>query len=137
MPDNLPTDKVELAGMNVEGLALPEVGANFDMTLYVSNQRESVSFDLVYNADLFDEPRIEELLAQLEHLLAQVVVKPHAPISQLSLLTPTAERVLPNPAQILDEQWPGAVHTLFSDHARRSPEASRWPTSMKAGLTVS
>src|SRR6185436_6926964 len=82
-----------------------------------------IGFELVYNADLFDAARMEELLAQLELLLAQAVEQPEAPLGGLTLVTAKAALLLPDPAASLDASWVGAVHELFAARARLAPES--------------
>ncbi len=119
---NLPTQDVQLPGLKLEFLSPPEVGAKFDLTLYVSEPNQQLRFQAVYNADLYEPERINEMLRQLEHLLSQAAAHPEQKIERFSLVTPTAEKVLPNPTQLLRDDWEGAVHTLFSQRAARVPE---------------
>jgi amino acid adenylation domain-containing protein len=118
---NLQDTRLALPGLAVEILSPPEVEAKFDLTLYVREQREGIQFDLVYNADLFGRTRMAEMLAQLHQLLEQIAERPEERIARFSLVTPTAEALLPNPAQALGVEWAGAVHTRFSQQARRVP----------------
>jgi amino acid adenylation domain-containing protein len=119
---NLPMEEVQLPDLKVEFLSPPEVGAKFDLTLYVREFNQQIAFEAVYNADLYLPERVTEMLSQLEHVLSQVVAQPEQQIDRLSLVTPSAEKVLPNPtgSQCLD--WEGAVHELFSRQAARVPE---------------
>lgn len=119
---NLPTQDVQLPGLKVEFLSPPEVGAKFDLTLYVSELNQQLQFQAVYNSDLYAPERIHEMLRQLEHLLSQVAAHPEQKIERLSLVTPTSEKFLPNPTQPQRDDWEGAVHTLFSRRAARVPE---------------
>src|SRR5205085_6365859 len=74
-----------------------------------------------YNADLFDEPRMAELLRQYRAVLAAAAGDPGRRIGSFSLLTPEAAAVLPYPSRPLPAAWPGAVHRRFLDRARRHP----------------
>jgi amino acid adenylation domain-containing protein len=119
---SVPDTALELSGLGVEMVSPPEPDAKFDFTLYVEDAPEGIHLRLVYNADLFDRPRMEELLRQLEHLLAQVAANPEAHIGALSLVTPAAAAVLPDPALSLSGEWRGAPHQALSRHAMRAPE---------------
>jgi amino acid adenylation domain-containing protein len=119
---NLPGGAVSLPGLEVEFMTPPEVGAKFDLTLYVREPEGRFSFEAVYNADLFAPERISQLLEQLAHLLSQAVERPTEAVGRLSLITPSAEGLLPDPTRPLNRDWHGAVHALFSEHARRAPE---------------
>ena len=78
---------------------------------------KQIAFEAVYNADLYVPDRVIEMLRQLEHLLAQVVENDEQPISRLSLVTPAAGAILPNPTQAQRTDWEGAVHDLFARQA--------------------
>jgi amino acid adenylation domain-containing protein len=119
---NLPSEEVRLPGLEVEFMTPPEVGAKFDLTLYVREFEGRIAFEAVYNADLFGPERIKQLLEQLEQLLSEALAQPEQSIGRLSLITASAEKLLPDPTQHLNDDWRGAVHTLFSEQARRAPE---------------
>ncbi len=120
---NLEFEKIELPGLTAEYLATTEIGSKFDLTLYVEELSDGISLRLVYNTDLFAEDRMRELLEQYRHLLWQIAREPDTKISRFSLVTPAAQTVLPDPTETLDDGWLGSVHSLFSEHARRSPHA--------------
>jgi natural product biosynthesis luciferase-like monooxygenase protein/amino acid adenylation domain-containing protein len=119
---NLPTAEVQLPGLSVELLPPRDVGAKFDLTLYVRELNHRIFFDLVFNADLFTGERMAEMLRQYTHLLSQAVENPEQRINEFSLVTPAAEKHLPNPAEPLNDDWRGAVHTIFSKLAQERPE---------------
>lgn len=119
---NLRGGNVQLPGLEVEFLTPPEVGAKFDLTLYIRELNQEIAFEAVYNADLYKPERIAEMLRQFEHLLLQITTHPEHEVGQFSLVTPASRNLLPNPAEPLRDDWEGAVHTLFSRHAARAPE---------------
>jgi amino acid adenylation domain-containing protein len=119
---NLPPQKVRVTDLEVDWGPAPEPESKFDLTLYVSEADDEILVNLVYNADLFDPPRMQELLRQYRLVLEQVVEDPGRRIRGLSLRTATAAAVLPDPARPLDAAWRGAVHELFLETARRQPE---------------
>ncbi|HVR96078.1 MAG TPA: amino acid adenylation domain-containing protein, partial [Thermoanaerobaculia bacterium] len=87
---NTPGADVGLPGLDIEPLGLSETAAKFDLTLYVAEGADGLVLNLVYNADLFDRPRMEEMLRQYRGLLDQAVADPGAAISRYTLLTPEA-----------------------------------------------
>ena len=104
-------------------IAIPEeIGSKFDLTLYVEESAAGAKLELLYNADLFKPERMQEVLAQYAHLAAQVAAMPDQRLSQLSLLTPTARAVLPDPTMPLSDHWEGAVHHLFAQIAAQTPQ---------------
>ena len=119
---SLPASDLSLPGLDLRVLTPAEVPSKLDMTFYVSEAEARVWIHLVYNADLFDEARMADLLAQLELLLAQAVERPDEPVDHLSLVTEAARAVLPDPTAPLDAGWIGGVHELFAAQAERAPE---------------
>jgi amino acid adenylation domain-containing protein len=112
---------MELAGLTVEPLRLDDSDSKFDFTLYVRELPDTLRFDLVYNADLFEPARMEELLRQLEHLMEQAAAAPDSRVGTLSLVTAASAVVLPDPARPLGGEWRGAGHQAVSRHAGLRP----------------
>jgi amino acid adenylation domain-containing protein len=119
----LPEMSLELQGLAVEPLGAPETPAKLDFTLYVEERGGEIACDLLYNADLFDRARMEAFLAEYLHVLAQVAAAPEAPVGALSLVSPAALALLPDPRRPLPAaDWPGPVHARLSLHAARAPQ---------------
>src|SRR5690606_2341552 len=79
-----------------------ETSSKFDLTMYVRSTRGTLRLYLVYRPDLFAPARMEEMLRQYVGLLEQVTSDPSTPVSQYSLQTTAARRVLPDPAAPLE-----------------------------------
>src|SRR6185436_2160980 len=109
-------------GLVLEPLGGTGVDSKFDLTLYAAEDADGIGLSLVYNADLLDGPRVEEMVRQLQLVLEQIAADPDAPVESFSLLTPEAAAVLPDPRASLDETWVGGVHELFAEQARLHPE---------------
>jgi amino acid adenylation domain-containing protein len=128
---NLPARALRLPGLEIEEISLPDLPSKFDLTFYVNDGNDGngapgqgIAIKLAYNADLFDAARMEELLDQLELLLAAGVDDPQAGVDGIPLAaTPRARAILPDPAAELSAAWEGAVHEVFARHARRTPGA--------------
>ena len=99
-------------------LSTEDLSSKFDVTLYATLLEGRLRLDLVYNAELFDPKRAEEMLRQYEHLLDQVVGAPATPIAQLSLVTPGASTVLPVADMPLAFAWEGSVSDRVRHWAR-------------------
>ena len=119
---NLPSAELSLPELELQVLTPAQAPSKFDMTFYVSEAQSEVWINLVYNADLFDEARMADVLAQLETLLAQALERPADPVDHLSLVTEEARLRLPDPTAPLDGSWIGGVHELFAAQAERAPE---------------
>ena len=120
-------------GVDAERLALPEIAlellspieppSKFDLTLYVArHDRQRFRLDLVYNADLFDPPRMGDLVQQLASLLEQAAADPTRRIAELELRTDLARAVLPDPRAPLVAGGAEPVFAPFVRTARRVPE---------------
>jgi amino acid adenylation domain-containing protein len=126
---NFPDEGLSVPGLEVEVGELPDAESKFDLTLYLAEQAEqagqegAILLRLSYNADLFDAPRMEELLAQYALLLEQAAAQPEAGIESFSLLTARARAVLPDTALALATETPGVlVHERFAERAHRHPD---------------
>ena len=113
---------LRLAGIDAPRIYPPGRPALFDLTLYISDEPGGLGLSAVYAVDLFDEPRIAALMDAYLALLEQVAADADRRISELSLVTPVARAVLPDPAQPLSDAWEGAIHARLTEQARRSPE---------------
>jgi amino acid adenylation domain-containing protein len=93
----------------------------FDFTLYATERAAGLELQIVYRTDLFDAGRMRELRELLALILAQVTERPATTVSDLTLVTPRARRLLPDPTTPLGAEWYGAVHMLFAKHASIAP----------------
>ncbi|MFZ0548313.1 MAG: amino acid adenylation domain-containing protein [Candidatus Promineifilaceae bacterium] len=114
-------DEAETLNIEADFLARPELSANFDLTLYVAEVGEGLELTLVYNKLLFKPERMTDLLQQYRLLLEQVAAGPTRPLNQLSLLTPYAQAVLPDPAAPIDYSWPGPIFARLDEWASIQP----------------
>ena len=115
------TQQLELPGVATELLLPAELGAKFDLSLYVIEQDDANRLELTYNADLFGAERIVEMLEQYNDLLRQILDEPNGELASFSLITTHAKAFLPDPTLPLEPVWPGAVQELFTQQAKRTP----------------
>ncbi|HMB53139.1 MAG TPA: amino acid adenylation domain-containing protein, partial [Thermoanaerobaculia bacterium] len=115
------TELADFGGLDSERVLLPAEHSKFDLTLYVRTGDDGFGLGWVWNLDLFDAARIEEMAAQLEHVLAQACAAPELRLSELTLATPRAT-ALPDPGRALPAVWDGPVHELVSRRAAAHPE---------------
>lgn len=113
---------LSLQGLHVSRFPLGSNHANFDLTAYVSDQGRSIQVRFVYNADMFSQTRMAEMLAQYQHLLVQIAADPEQRLCQYSLITPATGEVLPNPRKPLSGQWQGSIQSHLTKHARMEPD---------------
>ena len=123
---NFPVVEMRLPGgleVETERMAPAAPPSKLEMTFYLSEEQGGVSVELIYNADLFDAVRMEDLLDQLALFLEQALERPEEPLGHHTLVTPRARAVLPEPAMELSAAWEGAAHEIFARHAERAPVA--------------
>ncbi len=113
---------LKLAGCQIVKLWPSAPEAKFDIVLHAPEVNGCIELALVYNADLFSEYRIVDVLDQFTYLLAQVADQPHRGIDEFSLVTPSAVSAIPDPTEPLDDTWEGSIHELFAKQAERTPE---------------
>jgi amino acid adenylation domain-containing protein/non-ribosomal peptide synthase protein (TIGR01720 family) len=100
----------------------PDVWSQFDLTLYASEREGRLRFVLVYDTDLFDRARMDEMLDQIGCVLTEAVKDPDRVISEFSLVAETSRRLLPDPGARLDDAWHGSVAQLFAARAQQTPD---------------
>lgn len=120
--ENVPDMPDHWGDLTVTSPAMHDYGAKFDLTVFVTEDRDGIDLRVVYNADLFTADRIRELLEQYVILAKQCLAEPAQPISQFSLITPTARTRLPNPTAPLSAAWEGSVTELFARQAAQWPD---------------
>lgn len=76
---------IELPGITIRQLPLPETGTPFDLTLYAIESDEKLMLELLYSVDLFSEQRAEIMLSQMISLIRQSVENPGQPVAEFSL----------------------------------------------------
>jgi amino acid adenylation domain-containing protein len=119
---NARDNEFELPGLIVESMEGEIPASKFDITLYAREQQDSLRLEMVYNADIFSKMRVAEMMSQFAQLLEQIVRSPDQSIAKLSLVTPQAKMILPQPDQPLYAAWDEAVQTRFARQARANPK---------------
>lgn len=92
------------------------------LNLQTLNDNNSV-LELKYNELLYSLDRISIMADQFLQFTSYVLENPSQCITKLPLLTPSTERVVPDPSANLD--WCGfigCIHDIFQDNAERFPD---------------
>src|ERR1051325_5733228 len=121
---NLPNQDPDFPNLTIQRFEAGEDKATYDLELLVSQRDGEICLTLIYATDLFSAERVREMLGQYHHLLKQIVKDPNEQIERYSLVTETAQAILPDPAKPLDRTWRGPVQKFVSGHARRDPDRS-------------
>ena len=114
-----------LPGLTVESLPLPELAAQFELTLEVREQTGApLELSFVYAAELFDEATIERFGARLLALLDALAQRPEQALGDVDLLGADEQAQLDAwgvDTQRFDDWLP--VHRSFEQRVRESPSA--------------
>lgn len=107
------------AAVSTERFELEVTWPKVALELYAHESRGQLELWLVHPRARIHEARAQALLEQLEHLLAQVVARPEAPLHEHSLVTPRFRQRLPDPRASLETGPLGSVPALLADRALR------------------
>lgn len=127
---NMPAgrNELQLAGLTVKRLPLHRVHSQADLFVTVLPNRDELSLQLTYQANLFSETQMAQFVAHYQNLLAAVLeptIGAERPISQLAMLTQAEQQ------QIVHE-WndtatdfgePQTIHALFEQQVERTPNS--------------
>jgi len=100
-----------------------EYGSKFDLTFYVQELQQGIAINTMYDADLFDAPRIAALLRQVAEVLRQAAADASLPLDAITLLSADDAAMLPDPAAPLPARWFGPVHAAVAARAAERPDA--------------
>ena len=127
---NLPLGPLHLSALEIEPLELGDLRSKFDLTVYAQDpgpepggEENPITFEWVYNANLFSAPRVEAMISQFRAALEQAVAGPDRRLSEIDLRTRAMAQLLPDPTQELDGSWRGPVHRWMAERAAEYPEA--------------
>ncbi|WP_413791435.1 amino acid adenylation domain-containing protein [Pseudomonas sp. N4] len=125
---NTPQDQaLALAGLNLSPLPQPTGTTQFDVSLSLNDDGETISGQFEYATDLFDESTIARWGQHLLHLLDGMLDDATQPVATLPLLDDVQRRQLLetfNPALVaLDESPSRFPHAVFAAQADRTPDA--------------
>src|SRR6185295_7982337 len=83
---NVPRERLELAGLELSSLDTGRETSKFDLNLSLVEQEGELHGSLEYSTDLFERLTVERLLQHLETLLGEVVTDPSRDVRHLPLL---------------------------------------------------
>jgi len=117
--------RLELAGLQLESLALEQRVAQFDLSLTLGEGNNGLLAAFEYNTDLFKEATVARLARHFHTLLEGIVARPEQRLARLPLLPPSEQQQL-----LID--WNGAqtpqpettIGALFAAQAARTPNAA-------------
>jgi amino acid adenylation domain-containing protein/non-ribosomal peptide synthase protein (TIGR01720 family) len=120
---SFPRVEARLPGLDLRLDPGPLPPPRFDLTVYAEEAGDEIRLDWVWDADLFEPERREEIADQLGVLLAQIARDPDLGVEGLSLVTTRALERLPDPTFRIVAGWHGTVQGRFAQQALRRPDA--------------
>ncbi len=117
--------RMDLGGLSVESLSLPQRIAQFDLTLNVTETQNGLAATLEYNKDLFEAATIERMVGHFQVLLEAITANPAVRLSSLPLLTPAERQQTLIQWNDTSAAYPSdkCLHQLFEEQVERTPDA--------------
>ena len=120
---NAPGGQQQLKDVKIEPLGGEGLRVRFDLEVHASENEGKIDFFWVYNRDLFDRWRIEQMVRHYARLLELVAASPETQIAKLPMLSDMEW------AQLLEEwnqthgEFPQdkCLHELFEAQAQQTP----------------
>lgn len=121
---NAPSAKLQLSGLELQGMEVHNGTAKFDLGLFAAERLDGLSCSVEYSTDLFDATTIKRFLEHYHVLLEAIVENPESRIGELAMIPPAEER------QLLLE-WNDhsrrfardiCIHELFERQVERTPD---------------
>jgi amino acid adenylation domain-containing protein len=116
--------ELSIEGVTSTPFEIPKHTSEFDLGLYLDQQRGGLDAVWEYATDLFEAATIERMAGHYLTLLAAVVADPDRPVGGLELLDPgERRRALRDWNQTSVDVEEACIDELFERHARRDPDA--------------
>jgi non-ribosomal peptide synthetase component F/thioesterase domain-containing protein/aryl carrier-like protein len=132
---NFERPDIELPGLTVSPVEVPDWSCRFDLELHLWEQRDALRGILVFATDLFDRRTAERMINQLRRLFEAVTADLNCRLADLPLLTGQEQAYLAEGlAEGLTYDWEGTVTARFARQVAARPEAV---AVCGAGSTVS
>ena len=122
---NAPEAELTAPDLVLNRLQLPSRTSKFDLTLIVTDSDPSMTGELEYSTDLFEEETIVRMASHFETLLAHALSQPQKHLSELSLLTENECHQLVTEWNETATDYPreASIQELFERQVEERPEA--------------
>ncbi|HYD78164.1 MAG TPA: amino acid adenylation domain-containing protein, partial [Paucimonas sp.] len=124
--DNTPElGTMRMPGVSLEEVELPHVTTQFDLSLSLRDNGETLEGDLEYASDLFEAATVERLMRHFAILLEGMAADDQVLVSRLPLLDDAQRRRLLVDFNDTAHPYPDdpLLHQLFEDQVERQPDA--------------
>ncbi|HEX3587317.1 MAG TPA: condensation domain-containing protein, partial [Candidatus Angelobacter sp.] len=122
---NVPIKAHRMEGLEVEPMKAAMLQVRFDLEVAVSSDGDDVELCWLYNRDLFDRWRMEQMSRQYHALLEAVTAAPGVPLTQISFLTQSERKQLLEEWNQTASEIPSEklVHQMFETQVAKNPNA--------------
>ena len=122
---NAPASMHALPGLQVEPVMDDQPRVRLDLELYAWQRDKKLELYWIYNRDLFDRWRIEQMAGDFGRLLESVIAAPNVALHRLQMISSAdRQRMLSEWNQTaVDYPRKSCVHHLFEEQAAKTPLA--------------
>jgi amino acid adenylation domain-containing protein len=121
---NAPGSAQTISGLETTPVMGYELTVRFDLELYVWETEGTIQFYWLYNRDLFDSWRMEQMARHYTQLLKSIVEAPDQPLWELAMMTEAEQEVLRSWNRTEKRYGgEGLVHEWFEQQVEKCPEA--------------
>ena len=121
---NAPVGSLALEGLEVEPIDSGVESTRSDLFMTLTESEEGLLVQVSYDAGLFHEKTIAQLIRHYGILIQGLIERPEQPISSHSLLSEKERESLVKPRPPVQDEPPGfGVHQLFEQCAAENPDA--------------
>ena len=117
--------RLDKGGLSLAPFTMPQQEGQFDLTLEMIEEKQSLSGVFQYNTDLFDAGTIERMVGHFQCLLEGIVAEPETLVSRLPLLTEMERQRILVEWNDTGAPYPQdkCVHELFEEQVAQTPDA--------------
>src|SRR5262249_33521129 len=121
---NAPMGAQQLKGLTIEPVMGEQLQVRYDLEVHVFEENEGLGIYWLYNRDLFDRWRIEQMASHYERLLAAMVAAPEERLYRLKMFGAEEQRKVLDRFNETTRPMPEqTLAALFERHAENSPDA--------------
>jgi amino acid adenylation domain-containing protein len=122
---NAPADRQQLHGLEIEPVESESLRVRFDLEVHVFENRDGLDLVWIYNQDLYDKWRMEQMARHYEALLDAVVAEPDLPLHRVPILAPDEQRMMLDRgcAETASACSEATLAEMFEVQVARTPDA--------------
>ncbi len=121
---NMDTGSVEIEGLKFSPYEFEYKVSKFDLTLNAAEIKDSISFSLEYNTELFKKETIERIAVQFINIIKQFTHNPDMRLQDIELVTEQERKQILFDFNNTSMDYPSnkTIIELFEDQCRKTPD---------------